>query len=159
MSQQNMKCRVSELGARLCVISNTCLCLSRQQNWTDPSRLQSSVGKLNWHLIQCFFPTGCPDSPGSRFQIKSIPVCWQVVIGYTVTCLTARSKEWDVRWSLNQPWSYQYSMNWCWWTCLLVGGGEPVCVCVCEGGGAGALRKSCSIKLGCCWQQLIMVML
>ena len=33
-------------------------------------------------------------------------------------------------------------------------------VCVCEGGGgAGALRKSCSIKLGCCWQQLIMVML
>ena len=37
--------------------------------------VQSPVGKLNWHLIQCFFPTGWPDSPGSRFQIKSIPVC------------------------------------------------------------------------------------
>ena len=39
MSQQNMKCRVSELGMRLCVISNTCLCLSRQQNWTEPSKV------------------------------------------------------------------------------------------------------------------------
>ena len=126
MSQQNMKCRLSELGTgRLCVIS---------------SRLQSSG-----HLIQCFFPTGRPNtSPGSRFQIKSIPACWQVVIDYTVTHVTPRSRVLTRPWysSLNQLWSYQYWMNWCPWTCLLVGVGDPV-----EGGGAGALRKSCSRHL------------
>ena len=36
-------------------------------------------------------------------------VCWQVVINYSVTSLTPRSKD-------------QYWMNWCWWNCLLVGG-------------------------------------
>ena len=47
MSQQNMKCRVSELGMRLCVISNTCLCLSRQQNWTEPSKVDFSLQWAN----------------------------------------------------------------------------------------------------------------
>ena len=67
--------------------------------------------------------------------LMNLPACWRV-------CVCVRA-----------------CMRLCVCVCVCVCVRACACACVCVGGGAEALRKSCSIKLGCCWQQLIMVML